>query len=80
MYFIIKWSFVVDLVSEEALRQWISLRRRGSAPDGLHYSVTQNWSSRVLLFEEPVVQQFVEWILDEDEDSGEEDGSDEEDD
>jgi translation initiation factor eIF-2B subunit epsilon len=77
---IVQICYDSELVSEETLKRWIALRRAGVAPDGVHASLTRNWSARVTLFEQPVVQQFVEWILSEEEDSSDEDDDDDDED
>lgn len=60
-----------ELLSEDTLKRWISARQKGELSETPHISVMRNWSDRLALFEEPVVQQFVEWILDDDDDQEE---------
>jgi hypothetical protein len=61
-------------------KQWIETRRSDKAPEASHVSVNQNWPERLTLFNEPRVQEFVEWLLDDDEDDSEEDDESDEDD
>ena len=56
--------------------RWISLRKEEQAPDCAHISVKLNWPSRLELYREPVVQQFVEWLLSDDDDEEEEEEED----
>lgn len=60
--------------------RWISLRKEEQAPDCAHISVKINWSSRLELYREPVVQQFVEWLLTEDDDDDDDDDDEDDDD
>ncbi len=72
--FIIQMCYDAELVTEEAFEIWISQRRAPSAPRDCRLPVKDNWGERLELFNEPRVQEFVEWL------NASEDESDDEDD
>jgi hypothetical protein len=82
----------LELISEEAVLRWISMREGADdydhdSPSGLPGAVSAEDKKR--LFTDPAVQKFVEWIQtedddnddgDDDDDDGDDDDGDEEDD
>jgi len=73
---ILQILYDAELVTEEALLQWAEQRKAEVEEEQEEQGKVT--SARLLLFQDPIVQEFVEWLEEEEEDDEEEESGDEE--
>jgi hypothetical protein len=77
IYFIVPVE--TDIATEDAFLAWITARENELPDEDDADAVSSSLSPRLKLFKQPLVQQFVEWIQQDEESDDEEDGDDDDD-